>query len=167
MSSLSPSIQSVVQLFRGPLSGVRFGDIDAAGLGQLAAEVETTAAEVEAQEAKVAELKQSLAQRQEALLQLAQQALAYARIYAEGDDALTAELGQISLPRPAKPRKKEPPAKASAVEPESTAVDAAPESSEVVVQRSTEVEPESAEDAPAPAVNRRARGRAKTGTART
>ena len=62
---------------------------------------------------------------------------------------------------------KEPPAKASAAELGSSVVEAAPESTEVVVERSTEVEPESAEDAPAPAVNRRARGRAKTGTART
>jgi hypothetical protein len=60
---------------------------------------------VERQEATLAELKQGLAQRQEALLVLAQQALAYARVYAENDEPLLEELNRISLPRAAKPRK--------------------------------------------------------------
>lgn len=172
MSSLSPSIQSVVQLFRGPLAGVRFAEIDAAGLANLAAEADAAAAEVEAHEAKLAELRQSLAQRNDALLLLAQQALAYARIYAEGDDALTAELNQIALPRPAKPRKKEAPAKpaeagtASAAEAEVGAIEPAPESSEVSITREVEAEGETEAEA-APVVTRRTRGRAKTGTART
>ncbi len=111
MTSLSPPLQAVVALFRGPLAGVRFADVDANGLSSLAAEVESATAEIEAHEAKLAELRQDLAQRHEALLTLAQQALAYARIYAENDETLAAELGQIVLPRAAKPRK---PAKASA-----------------------------------------------------
>jgi hypothetical protein len=171
MSSLSPSIQSVVQLFRGPLAGVRFADIDAAGITNLAAEVESIAAEVESSEAKLSELKQSLAQRNEALLGLAQQALAYARIYAEGDDALTAELAQIALPRPAKPRKKEAPSAVKAAEPteaaqptELEASDAAPVSTETVTALRSEAE---AAEEGARAIMRRARGRAKTGTART
>jgi hypothetical protein len=105
MTSLSPPIQSVLELFKGPLSGVRFADIDATGLASLAAEVESAASEVQRQEAQLAELRQALAQRQEALLVLAQQALAYARVYAENDEPLLEELNRISLPRAAKPRK--------------------------------------------------------------
>lgn len=105
MTSLPPSIQSVLELFTGPLSGVRFADIDATGLAGLAAEVESAASEVERHEAQLAELRQSLAQRQEALLVLAQQALAYARVFAENDEALLEELNRISLPRAAKPRR--------------------------------------------------------------
>jgi hypothetical protein len=105
MTSLSPPLQAVVALFRGPLQNVRFGDIDAAGLSTLAQEVEGAAADVQAHEAKLSELRQLLSQKQEALLGLAQQALAYARIYAEGDEALSAELNEIALPRAAKPRK--------------------------------------------------------------
>ncbi|RYZ04887.1 MAG: hypothetical protein EOO73_22190 [Myxococcales bacterium] len=105
MTSLSPPLQAVVALFRGPLSEVRFADIDAVGLTGMATEVEAAAMEVEQQEAKLVELRQSLAQRQESLLALAQQALAYARIYAENDEALSAELNDIVLPRAAKPRK--------------------------------------------------------------
>lgn len=61
--------------------------------------------EVEAQEAELASLREALAQKQEALNNLAQQALAYARIYAESDEALTAELDEIALPRASKSRK--------------------------------------------------------------
>lgn len=105
MTSLSPPLQAVVALFRGPLENVRFADIDAAGLSTLAQEVEDAANDVQAHEAKLSELRQLLSQKQEALLVLAQQALAYARIYAEGDEALSAELNEIALPRAAKPRK--------------------------------------------------------------
>jgi hypothetical protein len=150
MTSLSPAIQAVVSLFRGPLSSVRFADIDGAGLAQLASDVEAASAEVERQEAKLVELKQSLAQRQEALLVLAQQALAYARIYAENDDALSAELNEIALPRPSKPRKpaapKSPSPSAEAEGPVETAsvVEAPAEASE---EPSEDAEP-AAEKAP-------------------
>lgn len=105
MTSLSPAIQSVLDLFKGPLSSVRFADIDATGLESAATEVEAAASEVESQRAALAELEQGLAQRQEALLVLAQRALAYARVYAENDEPLLEELNRISLPRPAKARK--------------------------------------------------------------
>lgn len=105
MTSILPPIQSVLELFNGPLSSVRFADIDASGLTQLASEVEAAALEVQHHEARLAELRQGLAQRQEALLVLAQQALAYARVYAENDEPLLDELNRISLPRAAKARK--------------------------------------------------------------
>jgi hypothetical protein len=105
MTSIHAPIQSVLDLFNGPLSSVRFADIDASGLTHLAAEVEAAAREVQQHEAKLAELRQGLAQRQEALLALAQQALAYARVYAENDEPLLEELNRISLPRAAKARK--------------------------------------------------------------
>lgn len=105
MTSLPPPVQSVLELFQGPLASVRFADIDAAGLAQLAAEVEAASSEVREHENKLGELRPILAQRQEALLALAQQALAYARVYAENDEALLEAVNRISLPRAAKPRK--------------------------------------------------------------
>jgi hypothetical protein len=114
MTSVSPPIQSVLALFKGPLAQVRFADIDAAGLAALAVDVESAAVDVQTQEAKLAELRQGLAQRQEALLVLAQQALAYARVYAETDDALLEELNRISLPRATKARKAGAPKSAGA-----------------------------------------------------
>lgn len=105
MTSLPLPVQSVLELFQGPLSRVRFADIDAAGLASLAAEVETAASEVQRHEASLEELRQALAQRQDALLVLAQRALAYARVYAEDDELLLEELNRISLPRAQKLRK--------------------------------------------------------------
>jgi hypothetical protein len=105
MSSLSSPLQSVVALFTGPLQGVRFADIDGDGLSALASEVESLTSEVEAHEAHLAQLRDALTQKHETLLALAQQALAYARIYAEGDETLSAELNEIALPRATKPRK--------------------------------------------------------------
>lgn len=107
--SLPPAVQSVLELFQGPLANVRFADVDAAGLARLAGEVEAAAAEVEAHEAALVELKQSLGQRQEALLALAQQALAYARVYAENnDEQLLDVIGAIALPRATQPRAVKP-----------------------------------------------------------
>jgi murein DD-endopeptidase MepM/ murein hydrolase activator NlpD len=105
MSSLSSPLQAVVALFSGPLHGVRFAEIDGDGLGTLATEVEALSSDVATQEAELANLRETLALKQEALNTLAQQALAYARIYAESDEALSAELDEIALPRAGKPRK--------------------------------------------------------------
>jgi hypothetical protein len=105
MTLLSPPVQAVLELFQGPLADVRFADVDATGLASVAAEVESAAAAVARQEAQLSELRQSLSERQDALLVLAQRALAYARVYAEHDEALTEQLARISLPRAAKARK--------------------------------------------------------------
>jgi hypothetical protein len=136
---------------------VRFADIDAAGLTKLAADVSRVQEDVEAHEAKLVELKQTLAQRQEALQALAQQALAYARIYAEGDDALTAQLNDISLPRAVKPRK----AKAQASD--AVEVEAAPAVVAKVAGDAVEVEAPAAEEdeADAPAKTKPAYARPK------
>lgn len=142
MTSLAEPVRAVVTLFEGPLSGVRFADIDAAGLSKLASEVTRVQVEVEAHESKLAELKVALAQRQETLLTLAQQALAYARIYAEGDDALTAQLNDITLPRAGKPRK----AKSAAAEAETSA-----ETKEPAVEAAAPREPKSARAPEGPA----------------
>ena len=132
MTTLLPSVLSVLELFKGPLASVRFADVDAEGLATLAADVQSAALDVESQEAKLAELRQNLAQRQESLLVLAQRALAYARVYAENNDELSEELNQISLPRAQKPRKQATPKSSSAVsatalaQPEGSSLEAVP-----------------------------------------
>lgn len=105
MTSLPPLVQSVLDLFQGPLSGVRFADIDAAGLAKSAAEVEAASAEVQRQQAALAESQRDLDERLEALVGLAHQALAYARVYAENDEQLSEEVNRIALPKAPKPRK--------------------------------------------------------------
>jgi len=115
MTPLPPPVQAVLELFQGPLAELRFADVDAAVLASSASAVEAAAAAVAEQEAQLSELRQTLADRQEALLLLAQRGLAYARVYAEHDDALTEQLARVSLPRANKPRK--PSTKAVSAEP--------------------------------------------------
>ena len=105
MSYLSPPIQAIIELFQGPLAEVRFADVDASTLTNLARAVEAAAADLAAHEAQVSELRQILADRQDALLALAQRGLAYARVYAEPDEALSEQLSAINLARASKPRK--------------------------------------------------------------
>jgi len=121
MSQLSPSVQAVLELFQGPLADQRFADVDAAGLLNLAGAVEQSAAAVAEQEASLSELRQTLADRQDSLLLLAQRALAYARVYAEHDDALSEQLTRIALPRVGKPRKAN--AKATSADQSATSAD--------------------------------------------
>jgi hypothetical protein len=124
MSQLSPSLQSVLELFQGPLAELRFADVDSAALAELASSVESAASAVAEQEARLTELRQSLTDRQDALLLLAQRALAYARVYAEPDPALTEQLSRITLPKASKPRK--PPTKAAGSEPAVVDAEVAP-----------------------------------------
>jgi len=128
MSQLSPSVQAVLELFQGPLADLRFADVDAAGLLNLASEVEQSAAAVAEQEALLSELRQTLADRQDSLLLLAQRALAYARVYAEHDDALSEQLARIALPRAGKPRKAN--AKAASAEQSATSAEQSATSAE-------------------------------------
>jgi|SRR6185369_160176 len=108
MSYISPSVQAVIDLFQGPLADLRFADVDVTALANLARVADAAAAELAEHEARVSELKQVLADRQEALLLLAQRGLAYARVYAEPDEALSEQLSRINLPKASKPRKASP-----------------------------------------------------------
>jgi|GEM_PF-661694 len=105
MSPLPAPVQAILELFQGPLAEVRFADVDAAVLANAAHSVEAAVAAVVEVEAQLAELKQALADKQEALLVLTQRALAYARVYAENDEALSEQLAGIVLSRASKPRK--------------------------------------------------------------
>ena len=119
MSYLSPAVQAVIDLFEGPLAEVRFADVDAAALLNLARATEAAAGDLAQHEAQLSELRQALADKQDALLLLAQRGLAYARVYAEHDEALSEQLLRINLPKASKPRKASP--KAANTEPAVTA----------------------------------------------
>ena len=151
MTSLSAPVQAVLELFQGPLADVRFADVDAAGLANLAAAVDSAASEVARQEAQLAELRQAWVERQDALLLLAQRAVSYARVYAENDEALTEQLSRIALPRAAKPKKA---GAAKAAGEASAPVEAAPVEVESAAAAPTQDAPTEApaeEAAPAPA----------------
>jgi hypothetical protein len=102
MNAISPAVQAVLDLFTEPLRDVRFADVDATTLAEHATGAQAAADIVASAEAELARARQVLQERQDALLVHAQRALAYARVFAEADAALTGRLDQIALPRAAK-----------------------------------------------------------------
>jgi hypothetical protein len=105
--AISPSVQSVLDLFATDLADVRFADVDGQTLARVAADVQAAAEAVSAAQAALDSARAALQERQEMLLQHAQRALAYARVYAESDPVLAPRLEAISLPRPVR-RLREP-----------------------------------------------------------
>jgi hypothetical protein len=102
MTAISPPVRTVLDLFSTHLPDVRFGDVDASSLARVASDVETAAEVVASAQAALESARVVLHERQEVLLQQVQRALAYARVYAEADEALSAQLEAVSLPRPAR-----------------------------------------------------------------
>ncbi len=163
MDAIPPPIQAILAIFEGPLRELRFGDIDAAALRRLASDVENSATELEAQQAALNAARQTLGERQEQLLGQAQRALAYARVYAENDEALSAQLAAIHLPRAPKRTKADtaeskPAAAESGNEGSSRKAKAAAANAE---ENGDVNEPSSAEEAP-PAAARRGKRRDST-----
>ena len=102
MSTIPSPVRTIVDLFSSDLADVRFGDVDAKTLASLASEVEAAAEALASAQALLDDARSKLQERQDVLLHQAQRALAYARVYAAADDALSARIEAISLPRPAR-----------------------------------------------------------------
>lgn len=102
------AVKELLGLFDGPLSEVRFPDVDGAALREQVASVEAAVKDVEAAAAAWAEAKRSVDARLEVLLQKSQRALAYARVYAEGRPELDAQLAALLLPKWGDPRGTKP-----------------------------------------------------------
>jgi hypothetical protein len=98
-SAIPPPIQTLLDLFTTSLADVRFADVDGQTLGRCAAEVESAAEAVASAQAALDAARETLQLKQDVLLQRGQCALAYARVYAEGDEALSIQLDGVSLPR--------------------------------------------------------------------
>lgn len=110
------AVKELLALFDGPLADVRFPDVDAASLRELAASVETAKQDVETAAQAWAAAKRAVDDRLEALVQKTQRTLAYARVYAEDKPELAATLAAVALPKPADTRgpKSAPPAEMAA-----------------------------------------------------
>lgn len=98
------AVKELLALFDGPLSEVRFPDVDGAALREQVASVDAAVKDVEAAAAAWAEAKREVDARLEVLLQKAQRALAYARVYAEGKPELDAQLASLVFPKWGDPR---------------------------------------------------------------
>lgn len=99
MSAIPVPIQTLLDLFSTSFADVRFGDVDGQALARSAADVESAANALAAVQLQLDAAREALQEKQDALLRLAQRGLAYARVYAEGDEALSDRLEAVSLPR--------------------------------------------------------------------
>lgn len=96
---ISTSVRSLIELFHNELPDLKFPDMDGDLLRRSADEVMNAADAVAAAEAALEQSRSRLADQQEALAQRAQRALAYLRIYAEGQAELEERLDAVNLPR--------------------------------------------------------------------
>jgi hypothetical protein len=97
-------LREVLAIFDDALDDVRFPDVDGAALHAASDVVVAAHAELRRLEAAVDEARRRLDEAQDALLNKAQRAVAYARVYADGDAVLTSRLETIALPRSRGPR---------------------------------------------------------------
>jgi hypothetical protein len=99
MDAIPTPVRAALAVFETALSDVSFADINAETLARAVAEVGTLAHAVASAQASLDSAKDALLERQEALFGQVQRAMAYARVYAENDEALMDRLNAISLPR--------------------------------------------------------------------
>lgn len=103
-------VRDILALFEGPLADARFGDLDAGALDELAARVRDRAREVDDARASLDAAHAALEEARAILSRRAEQGLAYAKVFAEGDPALAADLasldGEPELRAPRRARKK-------------------------------------------------------------
>ena len=102
MSPIAPPVQTVLDLFSTDLADVRFGDLDGPSLARTADDVRVASDILAAAQLALDSARSTLHERQETLLHQVQRALAYARVYAEADAALSARLEAVALPRAAR-----------------------------------------------------------------
>ena len=98
VAEIPEAVAAVIDLYAGPLDGVRFPDLDHATLRSGVARFERSAEQVERQLAALAAAQRDLKQAHDQLWQLAQRALAYAQVYAEGNVELRELLREMKLP---------------------------------------------------------------------
>jgi hypothetical protein len=120
--TIPTSVRYLAELFADALAKVTFPDVDASSLAAAVAKLDAMTADAARLEEELAKAKQSVDAARDDLLRLSARAHAYARVFAEDDEALRARLDAITLPR-ARPRP-------STTSPSAPArVDAAPTSS--------------------------------------
>jgi multidrug efflux pump subunit AcrA (membrane-fusion protein) len=93
--------RQVIDLYSVELADVRFPDLDLSALLYAQTELHASQLEVERVEAELADIRAQLEARSQALLAKAERALAYAKIYAQGDEDLAPRLADIGRKRSA------------------------------------------------------------------
>jgi hypothetical protein len=108
MNPIAPPVQALLELFATELADVHFADVDAKLLARLAADLQASAEAAASAQQALERANAAVLERSEALLEQAQRGLAYARVYAERNEALSARLEAIALPRARRPRAEAP-----------------------------------------------------------
>jgi hypothetical protein len=114
MSDADPvpaTIRELIDTFRTLLPEVRFPDVDVAILERLAEELRERQAEVDRARVALDEARAGFDEARERLRHRALRGLAYAKVFAEGDDGLAQHLASIGLGRSARGQKQEKPAR--------------------------------------------------------
>ncbi|HET8935606.1 MAG TPA: hypothetical protein VFN67_19290 [Polyangiales bacterium] len=91
--------RQVIDLYSVELSDVRFPDLDLSALLYAQAELHAAQLEVERVEAELEDKRAKLEERSQALVSKAERALAYARVFAQGDEDLAPRLADIGRKR--------------------------------------------------------------------
>ena len=106
-SGIPAAALEVIELFAAHAEELCFPDLDAASLSRLGAEVEVASGAVREAEAAMARAREAHRELAEQLLGQSQRALAYARIYAEGNAELEQALAGLKLSQaPRSPERK-------------------------------------------------------------
>ena len=92
-------IGELLAFFDESLADVRFPDVDGEALDGLAKGVRARAAEVERLEAEMRAAREALEEAQGELRRAAQRGLAYARVYVDGNPALSERVAGLALDR--------------------------------------------------------------------
>ncbi|MEZ4337644.1 MAG: hypothetical protein R3B82_13580 [Sandaracinaceae bacterium] len=99
-------VREVLAVFEEELADVRFGDLDAERLREVAARVRAAEEDVEEARDRLDAARRLYEEELAGLSSLAQQALAYARIYADHDEVLAERLAPLAEPETAPPRRR-------------------------------------------------------------
>ena len=97
-SMLGAQVKAVLELFGQELKGVKFPDVDAEIMAEAAAQVRESAAEARRLTEELGAAQERLRAAQDSAAQKAGRALAYARVFGEGNPALAARLEALAPP---------------------------------------------------------------------
>jgi hypothetical protein len=109
--SISTPMQDLLKIFKEHLSSVTFPDVSLEILEGLVKKVESNTNDLKEALEKVETVRAALELNNSELLQKAIRGLAYARIYAEGNEALLEQLSKINIGKPVRVQKKSLPQK--------------------------------------------------------
>lgn len=101
-------VQVLINVFKEHLSNVAFPDVSLEILEDMVKKVSVHAQDLQEALARAESAREALESGKNELLQKAARGLAYATIFAEGNDALLEQLSLINLSKTARPSKKSP-----------------------------------------------------------